>query len=137
MKRPKRSGTAADAAQLLDTSTLLWALGAPERLSPRARELVEAGENVVSVASYWEIVIKTQKGLLSIADLPTWWRRATELTNARTLPIRVSHVNALAALPLLHKDPFDRILIAQATAEGMDMVTNDPQVRAYAVRTIW
>jgi PIN domain nuclease of toxin-antitoxin system len=49
----------------------------------------------------------------------------------------VSHVNALAALPLLHKDPFDRILIAQATAEGMDMVTNDPQVRAYAVRTIW
>jgi PIN domain nuclease of toxin-antitoxin system len=51
---------------------LLWALGEPERLSPRARRLVEPGENVVSVASYWEVVIKTQKGLLSISDLATW-----------------------------------------------------------------
>ena len=65
MKRPKRSGAGARSAHLLDTSTLLWALGEPERLSPRARRLVEAGENVVSVASYWEVVIKTQKGLLS------------------------------------------------------------------------
>jgi len=70
MKRPKRSGADAKSAHLLDTSTLLWALGEPERLSPRARRLVDAGENVVSVASYWEVVIKTQKGLLSIADFP-------------------------------------------------------------------
>jgi PIN domain nuclease of toxin-antitoxin system len=71
---------------------------------------------VVSVASYWEVVIKTQKGLLTIGDVATWWRRATELTAARVLPIRPSHVTALAALPTLHKDPFDRILIAQAIA---------------------
>jgi len=74
MKRPKRSGAGAKSAHLLDTSTLLWALGEPERLSPRARRLVDAGENVVGVASYWEIVIKTQKGLLTISDLATWWR---------------------------------------------------------------
>ena len=137
MKRPKRSGAAAKAAHLLDTSTLLWALGEPERLSVKARRLVEAGENVVSVASYWEVVIKTQKGLLSISDLATWWRRATELTTARVLLIRASHITALAALPSLHKDPFDRILIAQAKAEGLALVTNDGPIGEYPVQTVW
>ena len=137
MKKPKRSGTAVRPAHLLDTVTLVWALGSPERLSPRARHLVDRGENVVSVGSYWEIVIKTQKGLLTIADLPSWWRQATELTSARVLPIRASHVSALAALPMLHKDPFDRILIAQAIAEGLELVINDEPIDGYPVRTIW
>jgi len=137
MKKLKRSGTGVKTAHLLDTSTLLWALGSPERLSPRARRLVNAGENVVSIASYWEVVIKTQKGLLTIADLATWWQRATDLTAARVLPIRASHVTALAALPMLHKDPFDRILIAQALAEGLDFVTNDESIAGYSVHTIW
>src|SRR5712692_1275342 len=137
MKKPKRSGADAKSPHLLDTSTLLWALASPERLSSRARRLVDAGENVVSVASYWEVVVKTQKGLLSIADVATWWRRATELIAVRTLPIRASHVTALAALPLVHKDPFDRMLIAQAIAEGLDFVTNDEHISSYAVRTIW
>ena len=137
MKRRKRSGAGASPAHLLDTSTLLWALGSPERLSPRVRRLVDGGENVVSVASYWEVVVKTQKGLLSIPDLATWWRRATDLIAVRTLPIRATHVTALAALPMLHKDPFDRILIAQAIAEGLDFVTNDERISSYTVRTIW
>ena len=137
MKRPKRSGAGAKSAHLLDTSTLVWALGEPERLSPRARRLVDAGENVVSVASYWEIVIKTQKGLLTISDLATWWRRASELTAARMLNIRTSHVTALAALPMLHKDPFDRILIAQAKAEGLPLLTNESAVGEYPIETIW
>ena len=137
MRKQKRSGAGGSSAHLLDTSTLLWALGSPEQLSRRVRSLVDAGENVVSVASYWEVVVKTQKGLLSIADLATWWRRATDLVAARTLPIRASHVTALAALPMLHKDPFDRILVAQAVAEGLDFVTNDAHIRAYSVRTIW
>ena len=137
MKRPKRSGAAAKSAHLLDTSTLLWALGEPERLSMKARRLVDAGENVVSVASYWEVVIKAQKGLLSIDDLATWWRRAIELTAARVLLIRASHITALAALPLLHKDPFDRILIAQAKAEGLALVTNDRPIREYPVQIVW
>ena len=136
MKKPKRSG-AAGSAHLLDTSTLLWALGSPERLSRHVRSLVDAGENVISVASYWEVVVKTQKGLLSIPDLATWWRRATELMAVRTLPIRASHVTALAALPMLHRAPFDRILIAQAVAEGLDFVTNDDHMSAYPVRTVW
>ena len=137
MKRRKRSGPGVKSAHLLDTSTLLWALGEPERLSPRARRLVEAGENVVSVASYWEVVIKTQKALLSISDLATWWRHATELTAARVLQIRASHISALAALPMLHKDPFDRILIAQAKAERLGLVTNDAPIGTYPIQTIW
>ena len=137
MKKPTRSGTGGSAEHLLDTSALLWALGSPERLSARARRLVDTGENVVSVASYWEVVVKAQKGLLSIADVPTWWRRATELMAARILAIRATHVTALAALPPLHKDPFDRMLIAQAIAEGLDFVTNDGRISAYPVRTFW
>ena len=136
-KRPKRSGAGAKSAHLLDTSTLLWALGEPERLSARAGRLVEAGENVVSVASYWEVVIKAQKGLLSISDLGTWWRRATELTAARVLNIRASHITAMAALPMLHKDPFDRVLVAQAKAEGLALVTNDASIGGYPIRTLW
>ena len=137
MKRPRRSGAGAKSAHLLDTSTLLWALGEPERLSPRARRLVDVGENVVSVASYWEVVIKTQKGLLTISDLATWWRQATELTAARVLQIRASHITALAALPMVHKDPFDRILIAQAKAEGLGLITSDRPISEYPVQTIW
>jgi PIN domain nuclease of toxin-antitoxin system len=137
MKKPKRSGAVARSAHLLDTSTLLWALGEPERLSAKARRLVETGENVVSVANYWEVVIKTQKGLLAISDLATWWRQATELMAARVLHIRPSHITALVALPRLHKDPFDRILIAQAKAERLALVTNDGPIGGYPVQTIW
>lgn len=137
MKKRKRSGADTESAHLLDSSTLLWAPGEPERLSSKARRLVEAGEDVVSVASYWEVVIKTQKGLLIISDLAAWWRRATELTSARILHIRPSHITALAALPMLHKDPFDRILVAQAKAEGLTLVTNDRPIGEYPVQTVW
>jgi PIN domain nuclease of toxin-antitoxin system len=92
---------------------------------------------VISVASYWEVIIKAQKGLLTIGGLPTWWRRATELTAARVLSIRASHLTALAVLPALHKDPFDRILIAQAIAEGLGFVTKDEPPSEYPARTIW
>jgi PIN domain nuclease of toxin-antitoxin system len=73
----------------------------------------------------------------SISDLGTWWRHATELTSARVLHIRPTHITALASLPMLHKDPFDRILIAQAKAEGLDLVTNDAPSGEYPVQTIW
>ena len=106
-------------------------------MSKRAQSLVETGENILSVASYWEVVVKAQKGLLAIPDVATWWRRATELTSGRLLPIRATHVTALAALPILHKDPFDRILVAQAIAEGLVFVTNDEHVGSYPVQTIW
>lgn len=74
---------------------------------------------------------------MSIGDLATWWRRATELTSARLLQLRPSHITELAALPMLHKDPFDRILVAQARREGLGIVTNDRSIGEYAVQTLW
>ena len=122
---------------LLDTSTLLWTLAAPDRLSPAAHDAIATGEPVLSVASYWEVVIKVRKGLLAIADPVSWWTRASRLLGGRVLPIRASHVTALAALPELHRDPFDRILIAQAVAEGWPLVTCDRQIATYPVRVLW
>jgi len=90
-----------------------------------------------SVACYWEVVIKTQKGLLAISDLATWWRQAIELTAARVLPIRASHVMALAGLPALHKDPFDRILVAQAKAEGWGCSPVTARSATTRIQTIW
>jgi len=116
---------------------LFYGHGPHRNVCRRARRRVQTGEHVISVASYWEVVIKTQKGLLMMDDLVAWWRRATELTSARVLPIRASHLTALAALPLLHKDPFDRILIAQAVAEGLEFVTDDEPISHYGLRTIW
>jgi len=122
---------------LLDTGPILWTLVAPERLSPAAREVVEQGKAVLSVASYWEVVIKARKGLLPIPDPVNWWNRASALFEGRVLPIRASHVSALAALPDLHRDPFDRILIAQTLAEGLALVTADEQIAAYPIKVLW
>jgi PIN domain nuclease of toxin-antitoxin system len=122
---------------LLDTSTLLWTLAAPERLSTAARETIAAGGFRLSVASYWEVVIKARKGLLDIPDPVNWWGRVTELLGVEVLPIRATHISALAMLPGLHRDPFDRILIAQAVAEGWALVTADARIREYPVQVVW
>jgi len=122
---------------LLDTSPLLWTLADPDRLSTEAREAIATGLATLSVVSYWEVVIKTRKGLLPIPDPVGWWARAVSLFHGRVLPIRATHVTALAALPDLHRDTFDRMLIAQSMAEGWPLVANDQQIRGYPVRTIW
>ena len=74
---------------------------------------------------------------MSVPPTGRWWRRATELTSARILHIRPSHLTELAALPMLHKDPFDRILIAQARTEDLGIVTSDGTIGEYAVQTLW
>ena len=122
---------------LLDTGTLLWTLADPDKLSGPAREAIGAGLATLSVVSYWEVVIKTGKGLLPIPDPVGWWERSVRLFQGRVLPIRATHVTALAALPDLHRDPFDRMLVAQSIAEGWPLVAKDNQIRAYPARTIW
>jgi PIN domain nuclease of toxin-antitoxin system len=122
---------------LLDTSTALWALADPGRLSRPARTALKAGPTVMSVVSYWEVVIKTRKGLLEISDPVSWWERATSLLGSHVLSIRASHISALAGLPDHHKDPFDRVLVAQATAEGFPLITSDARIRSYPIRTVW
>lgn len=122
---------------LLDTSTLIWSLASPDRLSPPARRALKAGPLVLSVVSYWEVAIKARKGLLTIADPVSWWSRATNLLGGEILSIRADHISALAGLPDLHRDPFDRMLVAQAAAEGLVFLGGDEQIRRYAIKTLW
>jgi len=122
---------------LLDTSTLIWALVGSERLSAKARKALNAGPLVLSVVSYWEVVIKTQKGTLKIADPVNWWSRATEMLGGNILGIRTAHISLLAGLPDVHKDPFDRMLIAQASAEGLALIACDELFSQYPVKVLW
>jgi PIN domain nuclease of toxin-antitoxin system len=122
---------------LLDTSTLIWAVGLPESLSPAARKALNRGPLVLSVVSYWEVVIKARKGLLKIADPVNWWSRATALLGGEILSIRAAHISAVAALPDFHKDPFDRMLVAQTAVEGLAIVSSDAQIGKYGVKVVW
>jgi PIN domain nuclease of toxin-antitoxin system len=120
---------------LLDTHALLWWLEGPQLLSKEARNAVRDGRNAVyvSAAVAWEIVIK--KGLGKI-EVPDNLEEALAQNRFLALPILVSHALAVEKLPLHHRDPFDRMLIAQAVHEGLTLVSRDSQVRQYPVSCI-
>ncbi len=117
---------------LLDTAVALVALHSPERLSPALGEALARGPHCLSVLTYWEVVIKTAAGKLEVGDPRLWWSEAIENLAARILPVRPEHVAALSELPLIHKDPFDRMLIAQAIAADLVLVTTDREIPKYA-----
>lgn len=112
-----------------------WRLADDARLGPRAREQIgdERNEAYVSAASAWEISIKKALGKL---DAPEDLDAIVEEEGFARLPITFFHGERAGSLPELHRDPFDRMLIAQAQAEGLDIVTADERIAAYAVRTI-
>lgn len=120
---------------LLDTHVLLWALSAPERLSAGSRAALASGKNslYLSAASLWEIEIKKGLGKLR---LPEQFDDELERLRLAELPVRLAHARELRTLPSHHEDPFDRMLVAQARVESLVIVTADPNVRAYPVRTI-
>jgi PIN domain nuclease of toxin-antitoxin system len=125
---------------LLDTHTFLWAASSPEKLSRRARRICESPTKplLVSAISLWELIAKCEAGKLEIPSvgsvLPAWLVRL----NARVLPLQAEHVLALYGLPLLHHDPFDRALLAQARAESLTLVTQDEQMHRYStVKWAW
>lgn len=119
---------------LLDTHLLLWAAGQPERLSPAARKLLEDEDNalVFSAASLWEITIKSDLGRDDFQVDPRLLRRALVDNGYTELPITNRHVLSLKGLAAVHKDPFDRMLVAQSIAEGIPLVTTDPVVARYS-----
>ena len=124
---------------LLDTAVFLWAVASPEKLSPAVRRAIESGKHplAVSVASLWEVVVKAQKGLLHLEDPPRWLEAGLKSIEAEVLPIRPAHVYQVGRLPMIHKDPFDRLLLAQAASEGWVLVSSDETVREYPVATLW
>ena len=114
---------------LCDTHILLWALAEPERLSRRAIETLEQSEVFVSAASIWEIAIKA--GIGRIVCDPDQVADAVESVGFRHLPVLAEHAARVAKLPLVHRDPFDRLLIAQGQCEGMPLLTADETLAAY------
>lgn len=118
---------------LLDTHVLLWAAGQPEKLSPAARQQLEAPENelLFSAASLWEIAIKHGLGRDDFRVAPRLLRRGLLDNGYIELPITSAHAVALDSLPPIHKDPFDRMLVAQSITEGVTLLTADPLVAQY------
>lgn len=116
---------------LLDTHVLLWMLGG-QRLSREARAAIADPSNdvLLSAASVWEISIKADLGRLA---LPKSWLQEVERQSIQSLPVTAQHALAVAILPPLHRDPFDRMLVAQARHEGLLLVTRDAQMRQYEV----
>lgn len=117
---------------LLDTCTALFALSRPEALSASARRTILRGPNFLSVATYWEVMLKSMKGSLDVGDPRVWWMDALEELAATPLNLSPRHIAGIYSLPPIHKDPFDRVLIAQAAAEGLVLVSNDAEIRRYA-----
>jgi PIN domain nuclease of toxin-antitoxin system len=118
---------------LLDTHLLLWAAGQPERLSKEARDLIDSSDNELffSAASLWEIVIKNGLGRPDFKVDARLLRRGLLDNGYSELPIGSEHAVALESLPPIHKDPFDRILVAQAQVEGITLLTMDASVAQY------
>ena len=118
---------------LLDTQLVLWAAGQPRRLSAVARKLIGDPDNalVFSVASLWEITIKRAIGRDDFVVEPRVLRRSLLENGYRELAITGEHALGVESLPALHRDLFDRLLVAQATAEGITLLTHDRQVAAY------
>ncbi len=118
---------------LLDTHILIWAARTPERLSGDALTLIEAEDTelVFSVASLWEIVIKAGLGRVDFQFDARVLRRALLDNGYTELPVTAEHALAVSTLPNIHRDPFDRILVAQASVEGTLLLTADSTVSQY------
>lgn len=125
---------------LLDTHTFLWWCANDPNLSPLARKHIADGNNEVflSAVSAWEIAIKARLGKLALPDKPEAFITAMLKRHGfGVLTISMRHVMADYDLPAYHSDPFDRLLIAQATIEGLNLVSNDIKMAAYAVEILW
>ena len=123
---------------LLDTHALLWFLGNSEELSDRALGIIENEPEIhVSVASLWEIAIKQSIGKMKWPHSPSYMKWICDNENISVLPVLPAHLDRLQNLPKFHNDPFDRLLICQAQAENLVLVTHDSIVPKYPVETIW
>jgi PIN domain nuclease of toxin-antitoxin system len=124
---------------LLDTQVFLWMVAAPARLSEAGRSLVTAADNelLLSAASAWEITIKYGLGKLELPEIPAdYIPRLMARAGITPLPILHRHALHVASLPLHHRDPFDRLLVAQAQLEELPILTADPTFALYAVTVL-
>lgn len=124
---------------LLDTQAFLWFLLDDERLSARAKAAIEQAEILyLSPASHWEIAIKIALGKYALPESFAQFMERELASNSMTiLPIEISHTSQLTTLPFHHRDPFDRLIIAQALAEELQVVSIDSKFDAYGVKRVW
>jgi PIN domain nuclease of toxin-antitoxin system len=125
---------------LLDTHAFLWWTLDDPRMPARVRAVLAnpGNELVFSAASAWELAIKAQVGKLRLpANLEQFIREQLDLNAMLTLPVELTHALHVLSLPLHHRDPFDRLLVAQSRLENLPIVTNDPLIAQYQVETIW
>lgn len=125
---------------LLDTHVLMWWIDDDPHLSAQSRALIGHSDNdvVVSVVSVWEIAIKAGLGRLDVPpDLQGYLRRQLARNQFELLPVLFEHAVAVRDLPRHHRDPFDRMLIAQSQVERLRLVTHDARMRAYEIDVIW
>jgi PIN domain nuclease of toxin-antitoxin system len=122
---------------LTDTHTLVWALSDPEQLGSGAREALTSSPFTASVVNFWELVLKARKPGALLAEPLAWWDRYVTGMHIPTLAVRTEHIRALNRLPEIHKDPFDRLLVAQALAEDLTLVSCDAILEQYGVPVVW
>jgi PIN domain nuclease of toxin-antitoxin system len=124
---------------ILDTHAFLWALGGDARMSNRARDIFSGSADLsLSVASFWEILIKVQSGKLNFPrPAGSYMLRRLAENRIKSLPISIDHLLALERLPMHHRDPFDRMLIAQSMEEDWPIITADPMFKQYPIQVIW
>lgn len=124
---------------LLDTHALIWHREGSDRLSPTAGRMIADSMNqvVISIASLWEMSIKRSLGKLPTLDSPVEILAIYQRVGAKLLPVSTEHVMAVESLPWHHRDPFDRMLIAQAKTEKIVLITKDPIFSQYDVDQIW
>ena len=117
---------------LLDTHVLVWAATTPERLGSDLAVIEAADSRIVSAVCVWELAIKQRLGKLAVgSDVRTWARRVTTELVLDHLPVTTEHAAAVEHLPDVHRDPFDRLLVAQAVAEGAVLLTADERLASY------
>lgn len=125
---------------LLDTHTLIWFFAGDSQLSATARILIEDQDNhkMVSIASIWEMAIKESKGLLNLSvPFEQYIAQRLSLEDFNLLNINLYHLNAIVTMPFHHKDPFDRLLIAQSMVERIPILSKDSAFDIYSINRIW
>ncbi|NOU16979.1 MAG: type II toxin-antitoxin system VapC family toxin [Bacteroidales bacterium] len=124
---------------LLDTHTLIWFLNGDEKLSKKVRAAIEDSKNskIVSIASIWEISIKIS---LDKFRFPKGFKRFLEIVDENgfeILPITFEHAMVISTLEFIHRDPFDRLLVAQCKSDNLVLATKDENIKQYNIKTIW
>ncbi|UKO95981.1 type II toxin-antitoxin system VapC family toxin [Nostoc sp. UHCC 0870] len=124
--------------QLLDTHTFIWFIMGDPRITGNVRSQIERNENVLSIISVWEIAIKHSIGKLNLnSSFADFVEQQITMTNIQLITIKIDHVLAVSQLPLHHRDPFDRMLIAQAIAENIPILSADAIFDTYPVQRLW